>query len=485
MAEKNQNQALVKALLSLTAPKIDNSKMANQLKGFPQGMGSKQGVYKLPADYNVKNEIKDAALFANSFMPITGDIQSGVMAAQDFAKGNYGSAALNAIGMLPFVAGTFVGTKGIDNLGLGEVLNHAKKLKEAKVPDEQIWSETSKMVADRGVPGGGITFKFGNKPNLEIDDSMAKVNPMNQTDWNYAPLPSILEHPNLYKAEPALKGVAISPTDKPYSYMDVTRRDMGIAPEHRIDEKLFDEYGGHKTVYNFTPDVIGHEAQHYIQTAHGLPEGGNQNTQKFLNEVFEKTKQEYMPALSNIEQAKPELNELYRQKRIQDLVRILNKSSYKPNDLYRSADFYKHSDEIRSSLGQMPKKPGYDRDSYIRNAYDIIYKNYITEKQIPSSLVETALSKKPSQVNYQINKMYKKLDPDYKKAQEFSEIRNKNEQINALSPYQVYNNLTGEAQSRLVQNRWDMTPQQRAENYPFTKEQLKMSPYDLIDVRYK
>jgi hypothetical protein len=103
MADKNQ--ALVKALLNLTSPKIDNSKMVNQLKGFPQGMGSKQGVYNLPADYNVKNEIKDAALFANSFAPVTGDIQSGVMAVQDLVKGDYGNAALNAVGMLPFVAG--------------------------------------------------------------------------------------------------------------------------------------------------------------------------------------------------------------------------------------------------------------------------------------------------------------------------------------------------------------------------------------------
>jgi hypothetical protein len=61
MANKNKNEALVKALLNLTAPKIDNSKMANQLKGFPQGMGSKQGVYKLPADYNVKGPVDSIA----------------------------------------------------------------------------------------------------------------------------------------------------------------------------------------------------------------------------------------------------------------------------------------------------------------------------------------------------------------------------------------------------------------------------------------
>jgi hypothetical protein len=36
-------------------------------------------------------------------LPVTGDIQSGVMAAQDVKKGNYGSAALNSLGLLPFV----------------------------------------------------------------------------------------------------------------------------------------------------------------------------------------------------------------------------------------------------------------------------------------------------------------------------------------------------------------------------------------------
>ena len=66
MANKNKNEALVKALLNLTAPKIDNSKMANQLKGFPQGMGSKQGVYKLPADYNVKGPIDNITEAAKS-----------------------------------------------------------------------------------------------------------------------------------------------------------------------------------------------------------------------------------------------------------------------------------------------------------------------------------------------------------------------------------------------------------------------------------
>jgi len=45
----------------------------------------------------------EGLLNVNQFVPVTGDIQSGVMAGQDLAQGNYGSAALNAVGLLPFV----------------------------------------------------------------------------------------------------------------------------------------------------------------------------------------------------------------------------------------------------------------------------------------------------------------------------------------------------------------------------------------------
>jgi hypothetical protein len=42
-------------------------------------------------------------LDVNSFLPVTGDVQSGILAAQDVKKGNYGSAALNSLGLLPFI----------------------------------------------------------------------------------------------------------------------------------------------------------------------------------------------------------------------------------------------------------------------------------------------------------------------------------------------------------------------------------------------
>lgn len=45
----------------------------------------------------------EGLLNVNQFLPVTGDIQSGILAAQDVKQGNYGSAALNSLGLLPFI----------------------------------------------------------------------------------------------------------------------------------------------------------------------------------------------------------------------------------------------------------------------------------------------------------------------------------------------------------------------------------------------
>lgn len=62
----------------------------------------------------------------NQFLPVTGDIQSGLLAAKDVRNQNYGSAALNALGILPFLpslAGTIGGkSKNVTNI-LEELTN--------------------------------------------------------------------------------------------------------------------------------------------------------------------------------------------------------------------------------------------------------------------------------------------------------------------------------------------------------------------------
>jgi hypothetical protein len=66
-------------------------------KGNPYGNGSGKPVTKPGMS------ALDSAEFINNFVPITGDIQSLYYAQDDLKKGNYGSAALNGLGILPFV----------------------------------------------------------------------------------------------------------------------------------------------------------------------------------------------------------------------------------------------------------------------------------------------------------------------------------------------------------------------------------------------
>jgi hypothetical protein len=51
-----------------------------------------------------------------------GDVASGLLAAQDVSKGNYGTAALNALGLLPFIPSMGGIIKNADNFTSKEML---------------------------------------------------------------------------------------------------------------------------------------------------------------------------------------------------------------------------------------------------------------------------------------------------------------------------------------------------------------------------
>lgn len=55
-------------------------------------------------DWSKRNaQALQGLLGINQFLPVTGDIQSGILAANDLQNKQYGSAALNAVGLLPFI----------------------------------------------------------------------------------------------------------------------------------------------------------------------------------------------------------------------------------------------------------------------------------------------------------------------------------------------------------------------------------------------
>ena len=59
----------------------------------------------LRGGYATPDQATDVAKTALGFTPIVGDVMSGYDALQALRQGNYGEAALNAVGLLPFVPG--------------------------------------------------------------------------------------------------------------------------------------------------------------------------------------------------------------------------------------------------------------------------------------------------------------------------------------------------------------------------------------------
>ena len=79
-------------------------------------------------------EPQDASLLdvvANVPTPV-GDVASGLLAAQDFSKGNYGTAALNSLGLFPLIPSMGAIVKNSDNLFHGSLGNLIGDLRSGK-----------------------------------------------------------------------------------------------------------------------------------------------------------------------------------------------------------------------------------------------------------------------------------------------------------------------------------------------------------------
>jgi len=100
------------------------------------------------------------AFEAATNIPVVGDALSGGMAMYDAAKGDYGSAAMNALGVLPFVSGTFIG-KGAKTFDFLKAADAEKRI-AAGDDVRKVWKETGTFKG----PDGHL--------RQEIDDSSTR-----------------------------------------------------------------------------------------------------------------------------------------------------------------------------------------------------------------------------------------------------------------------------------------------------------------------
>lgn len=95
-------------------------------------------------------------LDVNQFIPVSGDVQSGLMAADDLRNQQYGSAALNAVGLLPFIPALGGMVKG-SKYTAQEAIEKAKNLSSdvKRVVNPEIWDDSLGGAAwfDRRTPG--------------------------------------------------------------------------------------------------------------------------------------------------------------------------------------------------------------------------------------------------------------------------------------------------------------------------------------------
>jgi hypothetical protein len=373
-----------------------------------------------------------------------GDVASGLLAAQDFSKGNYGSAALNALGLLPFVpsmAGTFIGkgSKMWDALKAEEAVN----LEKAKVAPENIWAQTGTV---RGADGklrqeiSDVPAKFNTAQDLiekakavqlENENLKTLIVPVkNQKDLfpkqltearrpikekiqqninlldknyglredpfrgNYANL--VFEHPELYQSYPDMERIVISqgwnkgegnfgsyiPSK---NFMSDNLQINRAALERNT--KGVPEWGGKSTTL--------HELQHGIQEREGFAGGGS--TDEFVRQL---------------------LDEKYQ---LNDQVKQLN--------------------EKMSSLAKADKM-----SPQAQSAYDMLMEQRM-----------------------QIVPRIQQLQDD---------------QYIGKEAYRLYKNLGGEAESRLTQARMNLTPEQRLKYFPYAQGEYGLDvPFNELIVR--
>ena len=153
--------------------------MAGLLDNPNNPFGYKKGAQK---PINNMSSLLDFAMQANQYAPVTGDIQSGIMAANDLSQGNYSNAALNAVGLLPFVP-SMAGTIGKDvakNLDNGlEYIYHGTTPKAAKAieksgfdltksADGTIWFTSNPNIGEVAASGSGAVLKRGLDKNMKL-----------------------------------------------------------------------------------------------------------------------------------------------------------------------------------------------------------------------------------------------------------------------------------------------------------------------------
>lgn len=261
--------------------------LTDEIGQWKRAFGLLAGIPKTLKNNPANRATVDSVLGVTGMVPGLGDAQAGVMAANDLKRGDYLSAALNGIGVLPMVpalAGTFVGkgSKTWDALKNAE----AVKMERAGQQPREIWSQTGNWkgpdkiwrqeIADdlidieKSHPASWLAEKANQSVKAktlyeakrlaaEYNDALDQVRLFNAGNGN---METMLLHRGLYDAYPDLRRTRV-------------KWEIGNGGAYSPDKDVVSL--GYPNIANMdnTKSTTLHELQHAIQQREGFARGGS------------------------------------------------------------------------------------------------------------------------------------------------------------------------------------------------------------------
>ena len=282
-----------------------------------------------------------------------------------------------------------------------------------------------------------------------IDYAKTKLQQMEQPKTL---LGNVFEHPELLQAYPDLANIKVGKeTSGMYRGM------------YNPEENTITTGGGVIGNADQSRSTMLHELQHAIQEKEGMAKGGNPTIMpNIIRRQWSEELEPYRQGNSNFERNLNKLQIASGQQYINKLDKLSVADNIKPSQVFRFADWYKYSGDVREALGKMPERKSFARDEWLRRAAQIMKQKVVEDR--------------PSLTNYtmddrEANNLYRAasrgLEKTRKDAQAFDSIQNKYQELYKMPNEESYMHLAGEAEARATQQRLSLSEQERLAKYPY------------------
>lgn len=288
------------------------------------------------------------------------------------------------------------------------------------------------------------------------------------------PLERYFQHQPLREAYPGSMG-----SPGLMGTLDIAREPAG-APHrgmYKENQQLVTTGGGNMIgggdVNEAAKSTMIHELQHAVQSLEGFGRGGQPvtaPTQLYYSERTDPILKANKGAYENFKRSLGDLGLASKAQYMHKLDAIARGDNIRPRSIYNMQDWYTYGHEYRGIAGPQPKRAGPARDEWFRGAAAFI-KNKVQEKD-PSyrfaqqDYTPEEAKKMGASANRKVSRLADKANEYRATATKYNKL---NELVKNSENYELYRRLEGEAIARLAQRRMNLTPEERAANFPFAQ----------------